>query len=460
MIIDGIRFEIQQIKSRENVENPEVAKFKARTHNRKRDEDYDTKHKMLKSILEKNFPDLTSHAEADFYIPSQDLLIDDRLGRNHNYNLYRSGNGIQQRLLNELIEANEEEMIRQWCVLDVKKSQTMEAEGKRYLEIYSFKDEADVLLQIKRMSGLRIDYNYQTLRNELKNIITKPGNFSSGCHTNKITVTYQPHFYEMEQALYRKSSTRRLILENLMKYLVRIYESDITDAEILRQYRISRICDGFSQHSPYWMKAFIEKYSPKFIYDPTGGWGHRLLGSWNLDYIYNDIDERSVAGVKKIYNDFKDDALYGTKAKKYFYNEDAAKLTPIEDYDCVFSCPPYYDVESYLHDKTSTVTHPKYNDWLNVWWYNVVKSSLKPSVQYFAFIINNTYLEDMKSVCLRPEFNLEWVEDIFLNKETNLNHFHRIPIEKRVKMTDPEKAKIAIKNIKKGEHLVVLKRKL
>jgi len=452
MLIDGFNFEIQKISSRENVENPEVAKFKAKTHNRIV-KDYSQLHNDLFSILKNNYPDIQTIANSKplqcaYYIPSKDLYVDDRLDRNHNYNLFRKGNGIQQRLLNELISNNEEDMIRTWCITDISKSKGMDAINKNYIEIYSFKDEQDVIIQINRMSGLKIIYDKIPLRNELKNLLNNKAVFEAGCFSNKITITYNPHFYEQEQILYKKSITRRWIIENLMKYLVRDYESDISDGEILRQFRISRVCDGFSQHSPYWIKAFIEKYNIKFIYDFSGGWGHRLLGSWNIDYIYNDIDDRSLLGTKSIYLDFKDDPLYGTKNNKFFYNEDAAIFTPPHDYDCVFSCPPYAYVELYKHPKSSTNVYTNYCDWLNIWWKSVVKSSLKPSVKYFAFIVNNTYKEDMKGICLLPEFGLEFIEEISLNKSNNLNHFHRIPTD------NPGSA---IKNIQKGEKILVFK---
>ena len=447
MLIDDREFLIKEITSRENVNNPEVAKFVLKTKNRE-NKDYTLEHFKLRHILHKNYPDIETlnTEEATYYIPSLKLYIDDRVGRNNNYNLFRPTNGIQQKLLNELITNNEEEMIRTWCIKDLNKSKKMESSGENYLEIYSFKNENDVITQVRRMDGLRIVYDKAKLNNEFENILTNPGRFDAGCYSNKITITYNPHFYEEEQNLYKKPITRRWVIENLMKYLVRDYEIDITDGEILRQFRISRICDGFSQHSPFWIKGFIEKYNIKSIYDFCGGWGHRFLGSWNIDYIYNDIDKRTLSGVAQIYNDFKDD--YTTNGIKEFYNFDAAEFTPQQDYECVFSCPPYAFTEIYTAPGTSTEKHQTYYNWLNVWWKSVVKCSLKESVKYFTFIINNKYKEDMTKVCLLPEFNLEFVEEISLNRPNNVNHFHRIP-------SDGAK----LKNIQKGEKLIILRKK-
>ena len=57
--IDGIKFEIKEIKSRENIQNPEVAKFVKKTKNRIHDPDfYKEQHEKLYNILSKNFSDL------------------------------------------------------------------------------------------------------------------------------------------------------------------------------------------------------------------------------------------------------------------------------------------------------------------------------------------------------------------------------------------------------------------
>jgi len=466
MIIDGVNFEVKPVKSRENIQNPEVAKFVARTKNRIHNpEYYQERHDSLFAILSKNYKDLEQIGIYEYKIPSLNgLIVEDRTGRFNNYNLYRPGNGIQQNLLNKLIDAEESDFIKQWCIVDYNKSLKMDAENANFLEIYSFLDEQDVLMQIhRRIHGVNITYNYNQMVSELKNLKTKKGDFSAGCTYNKITSTINPHFYQQEKDLYNKSVHRRWIIENLMKYLVRDYEyageevgknkKGILCGEILRQFRISRICDGFSQHSPLWLKAFTEKYQIKSVYDFCGGWGHRLIGSWDIEYIYNDIDERSVSGAKQIYEMFKNDKSIGTSANKYFYNQDSATLTPKENYDCVFTCPPYFITEMYQHDKTSTSTHPEYDAWLHGWWYNTVKSSLKPSVKYFAFIISNKYREDMKNVCLMPEFGLEFVEEIEVNKETALNHFHRNPVKEEGGKDAPR-----IKNIEKGEKIVVLKK--
>jgi len=156
--------------------------------------------------------------------------------------------------------------------------------------------------------------------------------------------------------------------------------------------KISGIHYGFSHFSPFWIKVFIDEFNITSIYDPCGGWGHRLLGAWDIDYYYNDIDKRTYSGVKKIYEEHKEKNFH----QKKFYCKDAASFSLNETYDAVFTCPPYFDIENYTHEETSTKKYPKYEDWLNDWWGGVVRNC--SPTKYFAFVINEEYKEDMVNV--------------------------------------------------------------
>jgi len=267
--------------------------------------------------------------------------------------------------------------------------------------------------------GLEYIYNKSDLDREFNSLRNKKGNFNASAYNNKIVLTYQYKvFYEKEIALYKTDpALRRKLIENRIKYLFK-EEFELTDKELLRGFKISGIHVGFSHFSSLWVKAFIEKYNIKSIYDFCGGWGHRLLGSLNLDtYIYNDIDIRIVNNCKKIVEDFNIDNVI-------FYNNDSSIFTPKESYDCVFTCPPYFKTEKYNHNSTSINKYSEYEDWLNVWWRNSVKCSIKNCKKYFSFVVNNKYKEDMKRVCI--EENLNFIEEIKVGKQNNLNHFQRV----------------------------------
>lgn len=161
------------------------------------------------------------------------------------------------------------------------------------------------------------------------------------------------------------------------------------------------------------MKAFIEEFNVKSIYDPCGGWGHRLLGSGDLRYIYNDINKITYNNVIKINNHFK-------LNNKEFYNEDAATidLTNIEQVDCIFTCPPYLNKEVYSDIGAENLNELEFNEW----WFKTMKNSLQICKNYFIFVVSNLMSDIIKYEI--PERN-----GLFLIREQKLgnkfNHFQR-----------------------------------
>jgi len=174
LIIDGIEFK------KKDVVLP-VSAFKGNKHlylgfdvtffkNRFKDyDDVDDKEKKIKEILSKkygkNFKVLSSDS---FYIKNLDLYIDLRLGYLHNFNAYNSANKFHIDCLNKLINNNETDMIRQWCIIDVKKRESMV--GKNYLEIFNYDNEEDLLNQIARVFSIKRAYSNKVLEGELKTI--------------------------------------------------------------------------------------------------------------------------------------------------------------------------------------------------------------------------------------------------------------------------------------------------
>lgn len=193
--------------------------------------------------------------------------------------------------------------------------------------------------------------------------------------------------------LFKNPEIKEKLIENRVKYLFKP-EEDINEKELLRGFKISGIHSGFSHFSPSWIKAFIEEFDIKSIYDPCGGWGHRYLGSTSIRYIYNDIDPRSVSGVKKIRKLFN--SYCNKKSRALFYNEDAEFFTPKEKYDAVFTCPPYYNKEVYT-TKGSASNFDTYQRWLE-WTSNMIKSSSENSKKYVAIVMSPDYEQDITNI--------------------------------------------------------------
>jgi hypothetical protein len=262
---------------------------------------------------------------------------------------------------------------------------------------------------------LQYAYDEETMRKEFDRIKNSPGDFKKSPKMNKIVLTFQPSYYYRENKLWEKPEIREKLINNRLKYLFKENESQLNDKELLRGFKISGIFIGYTHFSPLWVKGFIEKYNIHSIYDPCGGWGHRLLGAYNIKYIYNDSNPESFTGVKNISN-------FCQLKDKYFYNNDASEFTPLEFYDSVFTCPPYFNTEWYPGENSSINKYPLYEEWLNSWWRKVIQKSVSPNVKIFAFAINNKFKEDMSNICIQE--GLQLLEDTPLGINS-LNHFQR-----------------------------------
>lgn len=100
---------------------------------------------------------------------------------------------------------------------------------------------------------------------------------------------------------------------------------------------------------------------------------------------------------------------YSCLKNNTFYNEDALQFTPNENYDTIFSCPPYFTDELYKHYnyKGSELTH-----WIKSFWEPAIKSFDKPSLKTIGVIMGTRYSEEIiKSLGLQ-DFKLKKREPI------------------------------------------------
>ena len=266
---------------------------------------------------------------------------------------------------------------------------------------------------------LRIDISEESLVKEFTKIQNTNFGYSSGNYWNEIVLFFQwQEFYKTELQMWKDNNIikglplRSFIYANRMKYANKGY-TQLTDREILRAFKISGLHIGNSFHSPFWIKQFIHDYNIKSIYDPCGGWGHRLLGSYNIKYIYNDINTITANNCKKI-------AEYFNLLDKYFYTNDSALFTPQESYEAIFTCPPYFNIEKYTNIGSENYSYP---DFLNWWQQTVIKSTACPSCKYFCFIMNSTYLIDMQKIC--TNLGLQLLEQQLLGSSKQVSHFNK-----------------------------------
>jgi len=380
---------------------------------------------QIHELIKKIYPELTiiDHYNlderypfiCDFYIKELDTFIEYQGTWTHNKSPY-DGINIPKKWEGK-IETNKyyKSAFNTYTVRDPMKRNYAEKSNLNFLEIWpsDFKKKEKWLTFLLVKLNLPLKYRNQTLKKEFESI-GKSSNFLDNAIYNKIVEHFQPHFYKEERKLWNFPEIREKLVENRALWKNKDY-TELTNKQLLQGFKISGIHTGYSFFSTSWIRGFIEKYKISSIYDPCMGWGQRLLGAKDITYIGNDLCPETVAGNIKI-------SEYFNMKNKIFYNMPAEGFIPYDSYEAVFTCPPYFKIEKYGGKDTSASKYPKYADWLNIWWREVIRSSVFNRPKYFAFVINNKYKEDMLKVCL--EEGLSLIEELKVGSN-KLNHFQR-----------------------------------
>lgn len=238
------------------------------------------------------------------------------------------------------------------------------------------------------MNNLFLNISDNQLFSEFKYYQNNIGKISSPNNKNYIVKYFQQdEFFKTEKILFQNKDIRDKLINNRMKYLNKNYDQ-LTVEDILYGFKRSGLYYGYSHFNPLTFKWFINNYNCKICFDPCGGWGHRLLGSNNLDlYIYNDLSTSIYNNVNNIIDFFN---IRNVKT----YNKDAYDFIPEENYDSMFTCPPYYNLEHYECGDFET-----YDDFLLLIDCLFYAFYYKESCKYFGLVIREDLLDnDYKSL--------------------------------------------------------------
>lgn len=263
-------------------------------------------------------------------------------------------------------------------------------------------------------------YSKDDLLKEWSAIKSSSKGYESACTRNKIIKYFQfEEFYKQEITLWKENKDykglplRSWLYMNRKKYIGKGY-GELSQEEIMRGFKISGLHFGNSFHSPLWIKQFIKDFNVKSVYDPCGGWGHRMLGACAADaqYSYNDVNPATYENCIRM--------MKFLELSCYMYNNDAASFTPSELYEAVFTCPPYHNTEWYSKYGAENFD---YEGFLNWWRLVVTRSCLdKTSCKYFAFVINHVYEKDMSLVC--SNLGLKLVKECILGSSKLISHLN------------------------------------
>jgi len=309
--------------------------------------------KQIEEILRKNFKSVKTEYKnekynfhCDFYIEDVDMYIEYQGFFTHGLKSYNKATDVEKyNFWQEKSKTSKfyENALYVWTISDVLKRETALRNNLNYLEIFEFKNEENLIDQINKvLNGLKINFSNEELNEEFVYLKNVSGDINSLPNNNKIIKYFQQELiYKNENELYKTNPiVRRKLIENRIKYLNK-KECNLSNRELLSGFKISGLYNGYSFFSSLWFKYFIKKFNIKSVYDPTGGWGHRLLGSLNLDlYIYNDISEKTFLNVKKIKETFN-------LKHCVMYNKNMINFIPEEEFEAIFTCPPYDDLEEY-----------------------------------------------------------------------------------------------------------------
>ena len=153
----------------------------------------------------------------------------------------------------------------------------------------------------------------------------------------------------------------------------------------------------------------IHKEETLNIYDPSSGWGGRILGAMSshrkIHYIGTDpntdnfINELGITRYEYVANFFNDECLESNsfweeeKNTYHVFQEGSEHIGNHPDFqqykgklDLVFTSPPYFDREQYSNDETQSFkSYPQYDDWRD----NFLKPTLENA---FHSLRNDRYL--------------------------------------------------------------------
>ena len=380
--------------------------------------------KVLRQHNTKQYP-----FACDFYIPERDLYIELNAHWTHGGSWFDPQKSEHQEQLEEWKNGSEyyQNAAFVWATMDVRKR---ECAKKNHLNYIVFWDtdlrDVDVWFAMGCPDGKDWDkiYSYYPKRMFTSQ---KPQKCKTKNDVSRLVRHYQHDvFYERELAMWdenpyyhKQMGLQAWLYANRLQYTQKTpYE--LTDAEVLRGFKIAGIIEGYTVFDPELMQQTIEKYDIQSIYDPCAGWGERLFTCYLAGVRYHgyDINEQLECGYKQMITDFR-------MKNQMFRVCDSTKICQKKSCDVVLTCPPYFNRERYTSVGAENLS---YDEFLR-WWKKTVERSLQVNPKYFCFQINQKYKQAMAEIIESCGFAL--IDE--LSAAIRSSHFTRLGGENRKK---------------------------
>ena len=380
---------------------------------------------------------------ADFFIVSRSLWIEINAHQTHGTHFFDgSSSDDLQRFSYLRAKAKSSDMYARevyvWTELDVRKRDCARKNKLNYVVFWDT-DLRDAILWVAMgcPDGRDWEHEYSWINERDISDVSFDGVFKSDYQTlSRIAKCYQlPVFYRREIDMWNRNGQRNDISFQIWLYYNRYMYSesrnklpnDISNMALLRGFKQSGVLQSYSVFDTRLMDRVIKKYGFQSIYDPCAGWGERMLycKAHGMKYFGVDVN----LGLKRGYHDMMFD-LDITDQDVMF--ADSSKVKLYGQYDCVMTCPPYFNQEIYSKDGAENLKEPEFL----AWWKAVVENSLQVDPGYFCVQLNQKCLVKMMPVIESCGFEIvdrfdAKVQASHMNKKNVKREFESMVVLKR-----------------------------
>lgn len=337
---------------------------------------------------------------CDFYIKSRDLFIELNASWTHGPHWYGSGTNDDEVIFEWESKHTEfyDNAVFVWSQRDVLKREMASVANLNYIVFWSNKLlDAELWFSMGCPDGhdWEQEFSWVPCRNISVNIEFPDSLQTARSFMLAAKAANGQEFYKRELNLWARNPgckdgrIQGVLFANRYKYLHK-QPDELSDAEILRGLGISNMVRAYTGFNAETMLQVLKAYNIKSVYDPCAGWGERLAGcgSVGIKYIGCDINPALQSGYAELIQH------YGFHNIRTFCQDSATLDMTGEDFDAVFTCPPYGSREVYTELGAENLSEA---DFLS-WWKQVVLCSTGQTTRWFMYQIDRAHVDEMNQV--------------------------------------------------------------
>ena len=295
----------------------------------------------------------------------------------------------------------------------------------------SFKKDPDIEKQIKNVfkSGFpHIQLTeadkiiYFNRLNNIPSISINDNKIEASYRDNDLAINYHPHLFDVKfkdfltpiEAFNDKEILSNIV-ENMIKNNVELSNKGLRSA-ICQANKVKRA----SQFPIRVAKTLYTLYGKDnmTVLDPCAGFSSRLIGFYTGarkgKYVGIEPDTKTYMG---LLNTIKEIGPMATGHEAIIYNDMAEKLMPTlnEQFDFIFTSPPYFNLEKYSEEETQSYNkYPDYNIWLDKFLFILIKESHRLLKDDGIFLLNiancgNKKIIEHAEIFIKTLFRIEKV---------------------------------------------------